>query len=72
MVNSKGKNIDITYLGYESEFEPPAPLPFGAHKYIRVDGDRIPNKGRIISTTFTCALIEDGVQGEPFSYTRIW
>ena len=72
MYNSTEKNLDIKYLGYSSEFEAPTPLPFGAHKYIRFDGDRIPNKGRLISTTFTVALIENGVEGKPFQYTTVY
>ena len=66
---SQGK-VEVRYLGYSSEFEPLPPKPFGAHKYIRFDGERIDALGRIISTTFTCALVVNGVEGESFQYTE--
>lgn len=64
------KKIEVRYLGYTSEFEEPKPLPFGAHKYINaLKPDKVPNKGRLLSTTFFVALVENGVEGKPFSYT---
>jgi len=49
-------------------YEPPKPLPFGAHKYIRIDGDRIPNLGRILSSLFTYKVTTP--QGEVSYYER--
>ena len=69
MSQEKEKN-GIKYLGYKSEFLPPPPLPFGRGKYIMMDGDRIDNKGTILSTTFTVAIVKDGVEGTPFEYTE--
>jgi len=66
------KRVDLRYLKMDSEFLPPKPLPFGAHKYIRFDGDRIPNKGTLLSTVFTVAIVTDGVEGEPFSYKVVY
>ena len=64
------KKIEVKYLGYKSEFEPPKPLPFGAHKYVNsLKPDLVENKGRILSTTFFAVLVTDGVEGKPFSYT---
>ena len=71
-MDNKKKKVDIRYIDYNSEFEPPTPLPFGAHKYIKFDGSKVVNHGTILSTTFTCALIVDGVEGEPFQYTKVY
>ena len=64
------KKIEVRYLGFKSEFIPPTPLPFGAHKYIRaLYPDRVPNLGEIVSTTYSIALVIDGVEGKPFEHT---
>ena len=67
---SKDKKIEVRYLGYKSEFIPPPKLSFGRDKYILVGGDRIDNKGTIISTTFTLAIVTNGVEGKPFEHTE--
>ena len=70
---SKETKVEVKYLGYSSEFEPPKPLPFGAHKYVRaLYPDRVDNLGTLLSTTFTCALVKNGIEGEPFQYTKVY
>jgi len=66
---SKEKKIEVRYLGYSSEYSPPPKLPFGRGKYILVGGDRIDNKGTILSTTFTLAIVTNGIEGKPFEHT---
>jgi len=67
------KNLEVKYLGYKSEFIPPTPLPFGAHKYVRaLYPDKVDNLGTLISTTFTCLLVKDGVEGKVFQYTKVY
>ena len=63
------RKIEVSYLGYESEFKAPEPAPFGRNKWIKFDGSKIENKGELISTTFHVAIVTDGVVGKPFSYT---
>lgn len=69
----KENKVEVKYLGFKSDFDPPKPAPFGRNKWIRLgDGDKIESKGTILRTTFYAVLVTNGVEGEPFSYTKEW